>query len=85
MNAEVQVSNKNAMTLPENAVVRFQNRFYIFIVTDTNRFEMREVLTGGNENGFIEIINHRLFAQKNIVTKGAYTLLMALKNVAEEE
>jgi cobalt-zinc-cadmium efflux system membrane fusion protein len=85
MNAEVQMSNKNAMTLPENAVVRFQNRSYIFIVIGSNRFEMREVLTGGTENGFIEIMNHPLFANKTIVTKGAYALLMALKNVAEEE
>ena len=44
---------------------------------------MREVETGTQEKGFIEIKNSTAFSGKQIVTKGAYTLLMTLKNKAE--
>jgi len=40
--------------------------------------------TGIKENGYIEIKNAPVFTDKQIVVKGAYTLLMALKNKAEE-
>ena len=43
------------------------------------------VNTAAKENGFVQIVNHADFTGKNIVTKNAYTLLMKLKNMAEEE
>jgi membrane fusion protein, heavy metal efflux system len=85
MNAQLKVNNEKAMVLPDDAIVRFQSKHFLFVANGKNTFEMQEVLTGGNENGFTEIINFQLFTGKTIVTKGAYTLLMALKNVAEEE
>ena len=46
---------------------------------------MMPVTTAEKENGFVQIINHSDFTGKNIVTKNAYTLLMKLKNMAEED
>jgi cobalt-zinc-cadmium efflux system membrane fusion protein len=42
-----------------------------------------EVSIGKQENGFIEILNSEVFANKQIVFKGAYTLLMKMKNKEE--
>ena len=47
-------------------------------------FEMKVVDTGVKENKYVEVINSASFADKQIVTKGAYTLLMSLKNKSEE-
>jgi len=47
-------------------------------------YEMKEIKTGLTENGFTEITNSETLNNKPIVTKGAYSLLMSLKNTAEE-
>ena len=46
---------------------------------------MMPVTIAEKENGFLQIVNQTEFTGKNIVTKNAYTLLMKLKNMAEEE
>lgn len=80
MNAEIEVKNKNATVVPEQAVVSYQNKQYIFIATGANRFAMKEVATGETENGFIEIIADGNLAKQEMAVKGAYSLLMSLKN-----
>ena len=40
--------------------------------------------TGDSENGFTEIIDEANLVGKNIVVKGAYNLLMTMKNKVEE-
>ena len=46
---------------------------------------MVKVETGTKENGFIEVKNTGVFSVKQIVIKGAYTLLMKLKNKPEAD
>lgn len=84
MNAEIEVKNNNALVLPDEAVVRFENKQYIFIAGENNQFKMAEVNTGNTENGFTEILDGEKFNTATIVVKGAYSLLMTLKNRAEE-
>lgn len=45
---------------------------------------MLEVKTGIIENGYTELIISDSFNTKSFLTKGAYTLLMSLKNKSEE-
>lgn len=85
MNAEIDLARNEVAALPEEAVVRFGNKHFIFIQIGTRQFEMMEVETGNSENGYTEIKNATVFREKDIVLKGAYSLLMALKNVSEEE
>lgn len=85
MNAEIDLSRNEVSALPEEAVVRFGNKYFIFIQTGARQFEMTEVEVGNSENGYTEIRNATAFEVKDIVVKGAYSLLMALKNVSEEE
>lgn len=84
MNAEVDIKNKEAQVLPEDAVVRYENKHYVFVKKSDDTFEMIQVQTGATENGFTEIIISDAEKTKTFVSKGAYTLLMALKNKADE-
>ena len=84
MSAEVALNNKNAKVLPVEAVLRYGNGEYVFLEINKNRFEMIEVQTGVNENGSVEILNSDRIENKNIVLKGAYSLLMKFKNQEEE-
>ena len=84
MNAEIEVKNKNVYALPNDAVVRFENNQYIFIADKASQFTIQEVKTGDSENGFVEILSPESLLGKEIVVKGAYNLLMMMKNKAEE-
>ena len=84
LNAEVGAQNMDAWTLPEDAIIQFEGKEFIFIETSKLSYEMSEVKTGQKENGKIQILNFEPYMGKNIVNKGAYTLLMKLKNVSDE-
>lgn len=84
MNAEIELKNQMHNVLPDEAFVRFEGKEYYFENTGKNKFEMNEVEIGKSENGFTEIISEKNLTGKTIVTKGAYTLLMSLKNKEEE-
>ena len=83
MNAEVELKNNKAMTLPEEAVVRFGNSEFVFVELKKGNYEMMEVQTGGKEKGYVEIINSENLKNRPIVVTGAYSLLMKLKNTEE--
>lgn len=85
LNATINVNNTAVLTLPEEAVVRFENKQYVFMQTAKNDFRMIEVETGVKENGRLEISSKlEGFAQKTMVTKNAYAILSKMKNTAEE-
>jgi cobalt-zinc-cadmium efflux system membrane fusion protein len=79
----LEVKSSDAMVLPDDAIVRFENKEYVFIVKDKNTFEMREVKIGDSENGFTAVSNLTNLSEQSFVTKGAYTLLMKIKNKEE--
>ncbi len=84
MNAEIEIKSHETLAIPEEAIVSFEGLDYIFVKNTGMKFEMKAVETGVKENEFVEVINSASFAEKQIVTKGAYTLLMSLKNKSEE-
>lgn len=84
MNAEVSVKSQNAWIVPDAAVVRWQNKHYIFIENGEGVFEMAEVTPGIAQEGKIQITPVVDIAGKKIALTNAYTLLMKLKNQAEE-
>jgi len=83
MNAELEVKSNDALVLPDDAIVRFENKEYVFVVKDKNTFEMMEVKIGESENGFTSISIPGNSIDASFVTKGAYTLLMKIKNKEE--
>ena len=58
----------------------------IFLLNPTkkNTFEFREVEIGNTENGWSQILNSEIFQNQQIVVKGSYALLMAMKNKSDE-
>lgn len=84
MNAEIIVPENKTRALPEESVVSFEGKDYVFEILDSNTFEMIEVQVGNSGNGWLEIKNATTLQDKKIAEKGAYALLMALKNKGEE-
>lgn len=84
MNAEITIPENKTRALPEESVVSFEGKDYVFEVLDSNTFEMIEVQVGNSGNGWLEIKNAATLQDKKIAEKGAYALLMALKNKGEE-
>lgn len=84
INAQVALDHIDAYTVPNDAVVTFEGKSYIFESKENNKYLLQEVEVGESTNGFIEVKNYTDLLNKKIVSKGAYALLMALKNKAEE-
>lgn len=84
MNAEISVTNAKSYVLPEDAIVRFENKHYVFVKKSAMQFEMVEVQIGNTEKGLTEIIKTENLNNQTFVIKGAYSLLMSLKNKSEE-
>jgi cobalt-zinc-cadmium efflux system membrane fusion protein len=84
MNAEIPLKGNLQDVLPDEAVVSFEGKKYVFENTGRNKFEMVEVETGTSTNNLIEVFTKTDLSGKQIVTKGAYRLLMSLKNKEEE-
>lgn len=84
INAEIEVTTNNTYVINEEAVVSFENKNYVFIEENKNNYKFTEVTIGITANKFSEILNNEKISDKQIVVKGAYSLLMSLKNKAED-
>jgi cobalt-zinc-cadmium efflux system membrane fusion protein len=65
-------------------VVRYENKYYVFVSKGNNTFEMKQVQTGQAEHGFLALQNAVDLKENPIAIKGAYNLLMAFKNTGDE-
>lgn len=84
MNAEIEIKSNNGFVIPEKAVVAFERKQFVFVEKNKTTFELLEGKTGNTENGLLEIVSNEVnLVSKNIVTKGAYNLLMTMKNTEE--
>ena len=83
VNAEVTINSRFTQGLPNESVVSFENKNYIFEVVGNKKYKMLPVETGISDNQFTEILKADALRGKKIVQKGAYSLLMLLKNKAE--
>ncbi len=86
MNAEIQIKSNNVLAIHEDAIVSFEGKDFVFILAGKNEFEMIEIQKGISDNNFTEITteNKKSLTNLSFVTKGAYSLLMQLKNKSEE-
>ncbi|MGU3375795.1 efflux RND transporter periplasmic adaptor subunit [Chryseobacterium sp. M5A1_1a] len=83
INAEVNISNRYTQGLPNEAVVSFENKNYVFEDLGQSKYKMIPVVTGISDDQFTEIVKADFLKDMKIVQKGAYSLLMMLKNKAE--
>lgn len=86
MTAMVETGNNMAATVPQDAVVFFEGKHYLFVPKEQQHFEMIEVEVLETTDGFSQVkgVEAELTEKTPVVTAGAYTLLMKLKNTEEE-
>lgn len=86
VSAEIETLSHEALTVPNDAVVRWQNEHFVFIERSAGVFEMKKVKLGVSENDFTEIIpvDDEALDRLRIVIKNAYNILMQMKNTGEE-
>jgi membrane fusion protein, heavy metal efflux system len=86
LSAEIQTTETNALTVPNDAVVRFENKYFIFIEKEKGVFEMIEVTLGVADkmNSQVTPLSISDISMLKIVTQGAYAILSKMKNTAEE-
>jgi cobalt-zinc-cadmium efflux system membrane fusion protein len=86
MNAEVEIKINNTESINEDAIVSHEGKDFIFISKGKNQFELIEIKKGSAETNFTEVntLDGKDLSGYEVVTKGAYSLLMQLKNTSEE-
>lgn len=81
MNGEIQLNNAKVLSVPEEAIVKSDNKYYLFTEEAPRRYKLIPVQVGVSMSGFTEIKSP--LSSSTIVTKNAYTLLMKMKNSEE--
>ncbi len=69
-------SEKEGLTLPEEAVLEDEGKFFVFVQTEGVSFERREIKTGIRGGGLVEV-TEGLKEGERVVTKGAYYVRLA--------
>lgn len=82
INATIALDNKRVPAVPEDAIVKWENKYYLFVEEKEGSFRFTPVETGATYDGYTEIKS--VLEGKNIVIKNAYSILMKMKNSAEE-
>lgn len=85
MNGLLEIKNLDMPALPEDAVVQFEGKSYVFVSLGNHLYELIEIESGVHDEGMIAVISSKKPLESlPIVEKGAYVLLMAMKNSGEE-
>lgn len=79
--AEIELMNNEVISVPEDAIVSWENEYYVFIEKSTGLFTMYPVEIGMTTNGFTELKN--VMTTQKLVVKNAYSLLMKMKSTQE--
>jgi cobalt-zinc-cadmium efflux system membrane fusion protein len=98
LQAFIEAGELEVSALPDEAIVEFQNKKYLFVREGSHpadadtvanseaRFKMMEVNTGNREAGYTEILLPADWNSENaVVVKGAYAILSKAKNNEAEE
>lgn len=82
MNAALELAGQKAWIIANEGLVRYQGKEYVFMQVDKNKFELLEVRSHNSTEAYSQIsfVEDREWAECKFVQKGAYTLLMSMKN-----
>jgi cobalt-zinc-cadmium efflux system membrane fusion protein len=95
VNANIEVEAQEQYAAPEEAIVRFEGKYYIFKSLGNrkegeqrmNDFEMIEIIKGNEEEGFVAFTfddSSKNLAKIEFVLKDAFTLLAKARNSEED-
>lgn len=82
ISGEIQLNSQSANAVPDDGIVKWQGKNYVFVTAGNKVFSMRPVTAGVSADGFTEIKTQ--LPQTGVVVKNAYALLTMLKNKAED-
>lgn len=89
--ARIEVGNKSVLSLPDDAIASFNDKFYVFTFISENtqsneqNFKVNEVRLGIKQNGYTEVILSNNFDKSaKIVKSGINQLTNKLFNKSEE-
>lgn len=87
LKAYVEAGTQSLPAIPDQAIVNFEGKDYIFVAdTKANHYKMIEVTKGISELGYTEInLGNGVSNESLIVVNGAYDILAKMKNSEEEE
>ena len=85
LSADIETTENNAPTVPTDAVLQFEGRYFVFESKNEHQFELLEVRPGATEGGFTQIasVEGTDLLKKKIVLANAYAVLGKLKNLQE--
>lgn len=93
INASIDTHKESVSALPDEAVLSFDDKNYIFVFYEkkpegdkvVTLYKLIEVKKGVSEGGYTEVILPKdvKLPESKIVTKGAYNLLSAMKNAGD--
>ena len=85
LSADIEVEKKNGITIPMEAIVGFEGKQYVFESSGGNQYKKVEVSVQNTENGYTQITFSDGKDRTNslFVIKGAYALLMKMKNIED--
>lgn len=85
LTAKVEVASDDAEAVPEDAVVPFGGKDYVFVADGNHRYRLMEIRVLGNEGGFSSLDSTgKGIGSRQVVVHGGYDLLSILKNAEEE-
>ncbi|HEX6226824.1 MAG TPA: efflux RND transporter periplasmic adaptor subunit [Chryseolinea sp.] len=94
LSALVETGGALVPALPDEAIIDYNGKKYIFIVSEdgharmqeetTQNFSMVEIQVSHRELGFTEVVIPDSLIAEAVVVKGAYALLSKMKNTEEE-
>jgi cobalt-zinc-cadmium efflux system membrane fusion protein len=86
LSAYVEAGARHVPALPDQAIVNFDGKYYVFVAGARERqFRMIPVTKGLSELGYTEVnVTSDLTPASEVVTEGAYDLLAKLKNSEEQ-
>ncbi len=87
LKAYVEAGTQNLPAIPNEAIVNFEGKDYVFVAEkEANHFKMIEVTKGISELGYTGVtLQDGLNNESLIVVNGAYDILAKIKNSEEDE
>ncbi|MDZ4716695.1 MAG: efflux RND transporter periplasmic adaptor subunit [Cytophagales bacterium] len=86
LKAVIETGSESVPSLPEEAVLNFEDKEIIFISTSSQAYKLLEIQTGVREDGWVAVtLPAGVPATVSVVVKNAHKLLSKLKNSDLEE
>ncbi|RYY22224.1 MAG: efflux RND transporter periplasmic adaptor subunit [Chitinophagaceae bacterium] len=84
LNGTILLSDIEALTVPEESVVRYGSKEFVLQAEGNNQFRLQPVTTGIRSDGRVQIIDSTgNISLKPIITKNAYAVLSKIKNKSD--